>query len=106
MFKAFRVKCISVGEFFSFLLSLPYVLNYISTPELLLDLTSVRVFGSVADLLTAEVLNSGFTEFCYVIHPKGASFVSAEFILAFHLDFLISLKAINKKKSLFIAVAT
>lgn len=67
---------------------LPYILNCILTPELLLDLTLVRVFGSVADLLTAEVLNSGFTEFCCVIRPERASYVSPEFTLALHLDSL------------------
>lgn len=48
----------------------------------------MRVFGSVADLLTAVVLNSGFTEFCCVIRPERASYVSPEFTLALHLDSL------------------
>ena len=46
------------------------------------------MFGSVEDLLTAEVLNSEFTEFHCVIYPEGAGDVSAEFTFAFHLDSL------------------
>lgn len=78
-------KCISVGELFYFLLSLPYILNYNSTSWLLLDFTSVRVFGSVEDFPTAEVLTSEFTEFRRVIYPEGAGDVSAGLTFAFHL---------------------
>lgn len=105
MFQEFRGKCISVEDLFYFLLSPPYTLNYMSTLELLLG----GVFGSVADLLTA---NSAVTIIlglfnCCVIHPDGTSYVSAEFTLTFCLgSLLIPPRDIDKKKSLFIVVAT
>lgn len=46
------------------------------------------MLGSVADLLTADVFNSGFIQFCCIFYPEGASYISAKFTLAFHLGSL------------------
>lgn len=58
----------------------------------------MTVFGSVACLLTAEVLDSGFIQFCDVIHPEGASYASAEFTLVCHLGSLPDISSGHRQK--------
>lgn len=70
--------------------SLPYVLNCMSNAGFTRasDLTWMRVVSGIADLLTANVLNSGFIQFDSIQQPRRATYIVADFTFAFHLGFL------------------